>query len=93
MKKVMSIMYICIFSFSLIFANEGKELHQESCFSCHVSKHDSKFYSSRVNKKMKTLASLKTQVKRCSGAVEAGWFPEEELAVTKWLNDSYYHLK
>lgn len=91
MKKV--ILVLCIFGFNFLFANEGQELHQESCFSCHSAKHDKNFYSSRVNKKMKTLASLKSQVTRCSGAVGTGWFPEEEEAVTSWLNDSYYHLK
>jgi len=84
---------LCVFSFSILFANEGKELHQESCLTCHGLKHDKTFYSSRVNKKMKTLANLSTHIKRCSGARGAGWFPEEEEAVTKWLNEFYYHLK
>lgn len=91
MKKI--ILILSAFSFALLLANEGQELHQESCLSCHIIKHDKKFYSSRVNKKIKTLASLKTQVKRCSSSQGAGWFPEEETAVAKWLNDSYYHLK
>ncbi len=91
MNKLMLV--LCIFSFSILFANEGEELHKESCFSCHSVTHDKKFYTSRVNKKMKTLAKLTAQVKMCSGAVNAGWFPEEEKLVAKWLNDTYYHLK
>ena len=91
MKKV--ILVLCIFSFSILFANEGEELHKESCVACHNLAHDKKFYTTRVNKKMKTLAMLNSQVKKCSGARNAGWFPEEEASVAKWLNDTYYHLK
>ena len=91
MKKI--ILALCIFSSSILFAGEGEDLHKESCLSCHVSNHDKKFYSSRVNKKMKTLANLSAQVRMCSGARNTGWFPEEEAEVTKWLNDKYYHLK
>ena len=91
MKKV--ILVLCMFSFSILLANEGEELHQESCLSCHSLTHDKKFYTSRVNKKMKTLAKLSSKVKICSGARNTGWFPEEEEAVAKWLNDKYYHLK
>lgn len=82
-----------------IFANaqlkdhtEGKELHDESCLSCHMVAHNKDFYT-RKNHKMTDLFSLKSQVSRCSQAFQTGWFPEEEQAVLAYLNHEFYKFE
>jgi len=74
------------------FANEGKELHEKSCATCHVVQHDDAFYT-RNNRKMNDFPALRAQVSMCANAVGAGWFPEEEEAVLDYLNKHYYKFK
>jgi hypothetical protein len=71
---------------TLTFANEeGKELHEESCVSCHGSE----MYT-RDNSKIQNHFSLKGQVSACANNLGTGWFPEEEAAVLDFLNTQYY---
>lgn len=77
---------------TIIFADEGKELHEESCVACHIVQHDDAFYT-RENRKMDSLPKLSGQVSRCVQAFSVGWFPDEEKSVVDYLNKHYYKFK
>jgi len=66
----------------------GKALHDKACLSCH----DSKMYT-RANHKVKTPAQLAGRVSGCNANTGAGWFPEEELNVSAYLNQQFYKFK
>ena len=66
----------------------GKALHDKSCVACH----DSKMYT-RVDHKVKTAAQLAGRVSGCNANTGAGWFPEEELHVSAYLNQQFYKFK
>jgi mono/diheme cytochrome c family protein len=72
---------------------KGEKLHAEKCAACHMAAHDAKFYTSRVGKKLKTKASLNTQVQNCVSNFNIDWFDEDVAAVTEYLNTKYYKLK
>lgn len=83
-----------IFAFASlnIFASEfdeGKNLHDESCVNCHISQHNEDFYT-KDNRIVKDIFGLKSQVSRCVGFFNTGWFPEEEASVVKYLNTEFY---
>ena len=66
----------------------GKTLHDKSCVACH----DSKMYT-RAERKVKTPAQLAGRVSGCNANTGAGWFPEEELNVSSYLNQQFYKFK
>ncbi len=76
----------------MVIANEGQELHDESCIACHIATHDTAFYM-RDNRKVDTLPKLGGQVSRCAQNFRTGWFPDEEKAVVNYLNNTYYQFK
>ena len=77
---------------TLSFANEeGKELHDESCLSCHIADHTEEFYTN-PERIVKDLFGLKSQVSRCVGFFNTGWFPEEQTQVIEYLNSNFYHF-
>jgi len=82
---------LLFFSFS-VFANEGHDLHKESCLECHTAPHNKDFYT-RDDRKVKDLSQLSGQVSRCTGFFRVGWFPEEEKSVVDYLNENYYKFK
>ena len=47
----------------------------------------------REDRKVTSLPSLETQVRRCDAALELRWFDEEVSGVTNLLNDRFYHFK
>ena len=69
-------------------AAHGKTLQQDKCMSCH----DNDVYT-RKDRKVKSLAGLKTQVQRCELALGLQWFNEDVDDVTTYLNDGFYHFK
>lgn len=66
----------------------GKALHDKTCVACH----DSKMYT-RANRKVKTAAQLAGRVSGCNANTGAGWFPEDELNVSAYLNQQFYKFK
>lgn len=66
----------------------GKALHDKTCLSCH----DSKMYT-RAQRKVKTPAQLAGRVSGCNANTGAGWFPEDELNVSAYLNQQFYKFK
>ena len=68
---------------------EGKILFNEAkCMKCHE-------YSSFSYKKEKinSFKRLHKQVKMCESGNNIGWFDEEVLEVTEYLNGEFYHFK
>ncbi|MDC0933081.1 hypothetical protein OAR97_04465 [Arcobacteraceae bacterium] len=68
-------------------AEEGKELYSSaSCTQCHgdIGNFDLK------NQKAQNIAELTTWVERCDAGLGTGWFPEEQISVVKYLDESYY---
>jgi len=66
----------------------GKTLHDKTCVACH----DSKMYT-RADRKVKTAAQLAGRVSGCNANTGAGWFPEDELNVSAYLNQQFYKFK
>jgi len=69
-------------------AEIGKEYVDESCLSCHGTE-----MFTRDESKIETNFDLRRQVSYCVSHLDVDWFPEEEQAVVKYLNDTFYHLK
>ncbi len=74
----------------------GKLLHQENnCTACHqqrTGKNDTDFYT-RMDRKVKTQEKLISQIAYCSSQLNLSFFPEDELNIAAYLNDSFYKLK
>jgi mono/diheme cytochrome c family protein len=68
--------------------NNGKQLQQKNCMSCH----DDSVYS-REDRRVNSLAGLRTQVQRCESTLGLKWFDEETDDVTAYLNNTFYHFK
>lgn len=66
----------------------GKALHDKTCLACH----DSKMYT-RADRKIKTATQLAGRVSGCNANTGAGWFPEDELNVSAYLNQQFYKFK
>ncbi len=66
----------------------GQELHDSNCISCH----DDSVYQRR-NGIIKTMAGLKTQIRRCETTLDLTWFDVELDSVAEYLNNKYYHFK
>lgn len=73
----------------------GKKLVDKSCISCHVSMFGgdgSKIYT-RPNHLVKSAPQLLSRIRTCNTSANTGWFPEEEMHVAAYLNQTYYHFK
>lgn len=71
-------------------ALEGKKLYMDNnCQKCHYSgeNYDPKSY------KTKTLKDLNGWVSSCAQHFKIAWFPEEEIQVSTYLNESFYELE
>lgn len=78
---------LLIVATNILSNDEGKELHDESCISCHDSQTYTKFDSS-----IESHFDLRRQVSFCSVNLSTGWFPEEEESVISFLNFTYYNF-
>lgn len=71
-------------------ADEGETLYMEqNCQKCHYSGDD---YDPK-NYKVKELKDINRWVTGCAVHFKIAWFPEEEKAVSKYLNEVFYKLK
>ena len=69
-------------------SDQGKALHQEHCGRCH----DDGVYT-RKDRRVKDMAGLTRQVKRCEQSLGLTWFDEDINNVVTYLNESYYQFK
>lgn len=73
----------------------GRALHDKACVTCHVGMFGgdgSKMYT-RADRKTATAAQLAGRIAACNENTGAGWFPDDEVDVAAFLNQSYYHFK
>ena len=76
-------------------ANKGKILADKQCVACHISmyKGDGSSVYTRADRKVKSAAQLAARVAGCNANTGAGWFPEDEVDVSAYLNKRYYQFK
>ena len=76
--------------------SNGLQLHQEGCNSCHNSMfpdgNGNEIYTKDI-RKINTSKKLYSMVEFCAGNNNLGWFEEEIIDVSKYLNDSFYKFK
>ncbi len=64
----------------------GKTLFTASkCNQCHGTE-----VFTRSDRKVKNLAALEAQVRRCDSNLNTNWFDDEIIDVTAYLNQQYY---
>lgn len=81
--------------FELGNAKVGKEMHENNCVSCHSSMfggNGSEMYTREFHK-VTDSAKLLQQVRNCNTNIGLKWFEDEELHVTRYLNDTYYKFE
>ena len=67
----------------------GKKLFKASnCNRCHGTE-----VFTRKDRKIKNLAALESQVRRCDSQLNTNWFDDEIIDVTAHLNKQYYKFK
>ncbi len=70
-------------------AANGKKLFTASkCNQCHGTE-----VFTRKDRKVKNLAALEAQVRRCDSNLNTNWFDDEIIDVTAHLNKQYYKFK
>jgi cytochrome c2 len=76
-------------------ATGNKYFDQHQCNSCHASMlgGDGTAMFTRAERKVKTAASLETQITRCSVNLGLTLFPEDEEHLGAYLNKKYYKFK
>ncbi len=77
-------------------AAEGKKLVAEkNCEICHNNKTlgDAKAVYLRKDRKVTSMAQLKTQVARCNTDLNLSLFPEDEEHIVVFLNETYYKFR
>lgn len=74
---------------------DGKALHEEHCVSCHASitEGDPGHLYTRADRRVTSLAALEKQVRFCEQAVGLTWFDDEIDAVTRYLDQAFYHFE
>lgn len=70
-------------------ATNGEKLFKASkCNQCHGTE-----VFTRKDRKVKDLAALEAQVRRCDSNLNTNWFDDEIIDVTAHLNKQYYKFK
>jgi len=75
--------------------NNGKELHDANCTSCHIDLQggDGTGIYTREHKRIENYSALIKQVKRCRDSLGVPW-PEEHVDdVVEYLNSTFYKYK
>lgn len=72
--------------------NNGKELHDSNCTSCHVSIQggDGSGIYTRENNRIETYPALIKQVKRCRDSLGVQWPDNHINDVVEYLNTNFY---
>ena len=72
--------------------NNGKELHDSNCTSCHISIQggDGSGIYTRENKRIETYPALIKQVNRCRDSLGVQWPENHVNDVVEYLNTTFY---
>lgn len=96
-EKITRILLISLCAFlplSFVSANieNGKELHKDSCISCHASMMggDGTGIYTREAKRIETYPALVKQVQRCRDSLGIPWPAEHVNDVVEYLNNTFY---
>jgi len=68
--------------------SRARTLHDKHCFACHGTE----MYTGK-KRKVESFPALESQVRRCETVVEGRWSNEEISAVTRYLNNRFYHFR
>lgn len=86
-----------IFLSSTVYAdiNNGKELHDANCTSCHIDLQggDGSAIYTREHKRIESYPALIKQVKRCRDSLGVPWPEEHVNDVVEYLNTTFYKYK
>jgi hypothetical protein len=100
-----SLLLLCFLLFtSNLFANDlfknadmaaGKKLLTAHCIECHASSYggDGSNIYTRELRKVRTPSGLVMQVRNCNTMLNLKWFEEDEINVSAYLNQQYYHFE
>jgi mono/diheme cytochrome c family protein len=93
MKITMAVCVCSVFLGSSVYAegnaNKGKKIYEASeCVRCHQT--NEKF--TRENRKVKTLAALNAQVRKCDAQLSTNLFDDEIEDVVAYLNQAHYNF-
>ncbi len=91
MKTILIIPLICANLYSLSTeAMDGEGLYTDNnCQKCHGLGND----FDPKNYEVKTLSNLDGWVSSCATHFKISWFPDEQDAVVKYLNEAFYKLE
>lgn len=72
--------------------NNGKELHDSNCTSCHISIQggDGSGIYTRENNRIETYPALIKQVNRCRDSLGVQWPENHVNDVVEYLNTTFY---
>ena len=72
--------------------NNGKELHDSNCTSCHISLQggDGSGIYTRENNRIETYPALIKQVNRCRDSLGVQWPENHVNDVVEYLNTTFY---
>lgn len=71
-------------------AANGRKLFEGSkCLNCHTAES----FSDPAKRKVKSLAQLEKQVRKCDANLSTNWYDDEILDVVAYLNQAYYKFK
>ena len=74
----------------------GKTIDDQKCYACHAKKTgfgNSDMIYTRSDRKVVSLAKLKSMVAMCNTELRLDLFPEDEADVTAYLNQQFYKFK
>lgn len=74
----------------------GKSIDEQKCYSCHAKKTgfgNGDMIYTRSDRKVNSLAKLKSMVERCNTELRLDLFPEDEADVAAYLNKQFYKFK
>lgn len=90
---ILSLSLSFVFSMSAYAdVQNGKELHDSNCTSCHISKlgGDGSGIYTRENRRIESYPGLVKQVNRCRDSLGVPWPEDHVNDVVEYLNNNYY---
>ena len=92
--------FISIISISIPFSvyadiENGKQLHDSNCISCHTSRFggDGTGIYTREDNRIESHTALVKQVRRCRDSLGIAWPAPHVEDVVEYLNTSFYKFK
>ena len=79
-------------STTLVWANEGQELHQAQCIECHsnMTGGDGSVLYKRDDKIVQSMLQLEKRVTHCATGADTDWDKVQLKAVIDYLNKNFY---